>query len=50
LACWAPDESKYTEAGVMWRTIIHMTFILSAMGIAYTDYLMSAIKPLKTGH
>ena len=41
------DEAGYTEAGVMWQTIIHMVFILSAMGIAWTDYLMS--KTLK-GH
>jgi uncharacterized protein (TIGR00645 family) len=41
------DGSGYTEAGVMWQTIIHVVFILSAMGIAWTDYLMS--KTLK-GH
>lgn len=29
-----------TEAGVMWQTIIHMAFILSAIGIAWTDRLM----------
>ena len=28
-----------TEAGVMWQTIIHVTFILSAIGIAYVDRL-----------
>ncbi|MGQ0502129.1 MAG: TIGR00645 family protein [Panacagrimonas sp.] len=31
-----------TEAGVMWQTIIHMAFILSAIGIAWTDRLMLA--------
>lgn len=30
-----------TEAGVMWQTIIHMTFIISALGIAWTDNMMS---------
>ncbi len=30
-----------TEAGVMWQTIIHMAFIVSAIGIAWTDKLMS---------
>jgi uncharacterized protein (TIGR00645 family) len=30
-----------TEAGVMWQTIIHMVFIVSALGIAWTDRLMS---------
>jgi uncharacterized protein (TIGR00645 family) len=34
-------ESDYTTDGVMWQTIIHVVFILSAMGIAWTDYLMS---------
>ena len=34
--------STYTEAGVMWQTIIHVIFILSAIGIAYTDKLMGA--------
>lgn len=39
------ESSDYTESGVMWQTIIHVVFILSAIGIAYTDYLMSlAIK------
>lgn len=32
--------SKFTEAGVMWQTLIHCVFILSAIGIAYTDRLM----------
>jgi uncharacterized protein (TIGR00645 family) len=41
------EDAGYTEQGVMWQTIIHMVFILSAMGIAWTDYLMS--KTLK-GH
>ncbi len=35
--------AKFTEAGVMWQTIIHMTFILSAIGIAYTDMLMQRV-------
>ncbi|MES2752612.1 MAG: TIGR00645 family protein [Pseudomonadota bacterium] len=29
--------TTYTEAGVMWQTIIHTVFILSALGIAYVD-------------
>ena len=33
------EGAKFTEAGVMWQTIIHVTFILSAMGIAYVDSL-----------
>ncbi|MGN6225647.1 TIGR00645 family protein [Pseudoxanthomonas sp.] len=30
-----------TSVGVMWQTIIHGAFILSAIGIAYTDKVMS---------
>jgi len=30
-----------TAAGVMWQTIIHSVFILSALGIAWTDQIMS---------
>ena len=36
------DGSKFTEAGVMWQTIIHCVFILSAIGIAYTDRMMGS--------
>ena len=32
-------KGNYTETGVMWQTIIHTVFILSAMGIAYVDRL-----------
>jgi uncharacterized protein (TIGR00645 family) len=35
----ASGKSNYTETGVMWQTIIHTVFILSAMGIAYVDRL-----------
>jgi uncharacterized protein (TIGR00645 family) len=31
-----------TPTGVMWQTIIHVVFILSAIGIAWTDRLMHA--------
>ena len=34
-------KGTYTETGVMWQTIIHCVFILSAIGIAWTDKLMS---------
>lgn len=30
-----------SPAGVMWQTIIHCAFILSAIGIAFTDKLMA---------
>jgi uncharacterized protein (TIGR00645 family) len=31
------DRAVYTETGVMWQTIIHCVFILSAVGIAAVD-------------
>ena len=30
-------KTAYTETGVMWQTIIHTVFIVSAIGIAYVD-------------
>ncbi len=33
-------SSPITAEGVMWQTIIHGVFILSALGIAYTDRVM----------
>ncbi len=40
-----------TMTGVMWQTIIHMAFIISAIGISYTDNLMSqAAKASKSAH
>ncbi len=35
--------TKATATGVMWQTIIHCVFILSAIGIAYTDKLMAGV-------
>ena len=35
------NAANYTEKVLMWQTIIHVTFLLSAMAIAYTDKLMS---------
>ena len=35
----ASGKTGYTETGVMWQTIIHTVFILSAVGIAYVDKL-----------
>ena len=29
--------ARYTDSAVMWQTIIHITFILSAIGIAWVD-------------
>jgi len=42
--------ANYTQAGVMWQTIIHMVFIISAIGIAWTDSLMSHATKTKAAH
>ena len=40
-----------TATGVMWQTIIHTIFILSAIGIAWTDKLMIHVpKAAKAAH
>jgi uncharacterized protein (TIGR00645 family) len=42
--------AKFTEAGVMWQTIIHTIFILSAIGIAYCDRLSQGSVRAPDGH
>lgn len=42
--------TKFTSTGVMWQTIIHCVFILSAIGIAWTDKLMSNGHSRQNGH
>ncbi|QIL19559.1 TIGR00645 family protein [Thermomonas sp. HDW16] len=42
--------SKVTATGVMWQTIIHTIFILSALGIAWTDKVMSATPGKRAAH
>lgn len=34
------NAANYTEQVLMWQTIIHVVFLMSAMAIAYTDKLM----------
>jgi len=41
-------SAKYTEAGIMWQTIIHMIFIISAIGIALVDRMSQV--PAAGGH
>ncbi len=41
----AKQCSTLTIQGVMWQTLIHCVFILSAIGIAWTDRLMSGTAP-----
>ena len=31
------SRAGFTETGVMWQVLIHITFIVSALGIAYVD-------------
>jgi len=33
------DRAGFTEKGVMWQVLIHITFVVSAIGIAYVDRL-----------
>ena len=39
--------ARYTESAVMWQTIIHITFILSAIGIAWVDRMGNYTPALK---
>lgn len=44
-------EATITESAVMWQTIIHMSFIISAIGVAYTDLLVQRASAMaKSGH
>jgi uncharacterized protein (TIGR00645 family) len=43
------SEVPYTESGVMWQTIIHGLFILSAIGIAFVERLSQPVY-LKAPH
>lgn len=38
-------RTNYTADGVMWQTIIHIVFILSAVGIAYVDRISQTTPP-----
>ena len=43
------NAANYTEQVLMWQTIIHIAFLLSAMAIAYTDKLMTP-SPSSSNH
>jgi len=34
-----PAITGYTKHGVMWQVLIHITFVVSATGIAFVDRL-----------
>jgi uncharacterized protein (TIGR00645 family) len=42
------NAANYTDKVLLWQTVIHLTFLLSALAIAYTDRLMSP--PDKSDH
>ena len=42
--------TKVTTGGVMWQTIIHTIFILSALGIAWTDKVMTGSSSKREQH
>ncbi|MBX9588624.1 MAG: TIGR00645 family protein [Hyphomonadaceae bacterium] len=39
--------ARYTETAVLWQTIIHVTFILSAIGIALVDRMGNYMPAMK---
>ena len=39
------NAGNLQEKMMMWQTIIHITFLLSAIAIAYTDKLLNDVKP-----
>ena len=41
--------TNFTESGVMWQTLIHLTFIVSAIGIALVDRLSNG-EPVHKSH
>ncbi|GAA4855895.1 TIGR00645 family protein [Luteimonas vadosa] len=43
IGSYAKSCTMVTSEGVMWQTIIHTIFILSALGIAWTDKLMTSV-------
>ena len=45
-----PSCAQLTETGVMWQTIIHTIFILSALGIAWTDKVMTGSSSKREQH
>jgi uncharacterized protein (TIGR00645 family) len=43
-------RSNSTETGVMWQVLIHLTFIISALGIAWVDRLADNAQRKEAGH
>jgi uncharacterized protein (TIGR00645 family) len=43
-------DTDYTQAGVMWQTIIHVVFIVSAVGITYVDRISNGLVAAANKH
>ena len=39
------NAENYSEKTLLWQTLIHVAFLLSALAIAYTDRLMAPTPP-----
>jgi uncharacterized protein (TIGR00645 family) len=39
------NADNYSEKVLMWQTIIHVSFLASALAIAYTDKILNASDP-----
>jgi uncharacterized protein (TIGR00645 family) len=44
------NADNYSEKVLIWQTLIHIAFLLSALAIAYTDKLMAHSPPPSSGH
>jgi uncharacterized protein (TIGR00645 family) len=44
------NAANYDEKVLIWQTIIHIVFLLSAMAIAYTDKLLNETRALGDSH
>jgi uncharacterized protein (TIGR00645 family) len=44
------NADKYTDSKIMWLTIVHMAFVISALLLAYIDQVMTSTKKDKGDH
>ena len=44
------NAANYDEKVLIWQTIIHITFLLSAMAIAFTDKLLNQTRAIELEH
>ena len=44
------NAANYEEKVLIWQTIIHITFLFSAMAIAYTDKLLNQTRVIEQEH